>query len=151
MKICCLGGLPEALSARTRLVFEAVLEYAYDLLTSSSHSADLGLREENMSRIDSYCTVLYNDEIHTFEQVISTLTRVLKCHHRNAIEFVTNIDREGRALVKCSNFVECQDLKFEIEKHTSRHGKPLKVLVVHSHAVAKQVCEYNMLSATIGL
>lgn len=121
--------LPEDLIERTHIVFDAVLCHAYQLLTYE-HTADLGLRDSDDSfDIDTYCTVLYNDEIHTFEQVINTLTRILKCNQRNAIEFVTNIDREGRAVVKCSTFQHCYDLKEEIEKFTSRHGKALKVSV----------------------
>lgn len=141
------GALPEDLSERTRIVFNAVLWYAYNLLTYE-HTADLGLKDsdDDLFDIDTYCTVLYNDEVHTFEQVINTLTRILKCNQRNAIEFVTNIDREGRAVVKCSTFQHCNDLKSEIEKFTSRHGKPLKVLVVHAHAVAHQLFAMKLLS-----
>lgn len=141
------GQLPEDLAERTRIVFNAVLWYAYNLLTYE-HTADLGLRDsdDDLFDIDTYCTVLYNDEVHTFEQVITTLTRILKCSQRNAIEFVTNIDREGRAVVKCSTFQHCNDLKSEIEKFTSRHGKPLKALVVHAHAVAHQLFAMKLLS-----
>jgi hypothetical protein len=61
-------------------------------------------------------------------QVITTLARVIKCSQRDAIEFVTNIDREGRAVVKCSTFQHCSELKTDIERFTARHGnRPLKV------------------------
>lgn len=141
------GKLPEDLIERARIVFEAVLWHAYNLLTYE-HTADLRLSDtdEDLFDIDTFCTVLYNDEIHTFEQVISTLTRILKCNQRNAIEFVTNIDREGRAVVKCSTFQHCNDLKHEIEKFTSRHGKALKVLVVHAHVIAHQMFAMKLLS-----
>lgn len=137
--------LPEDLAERTRIVFDAVLWYAYNLLTSE-HTNDLS-NSEDLFDIDTYCTILYNDEVHTFEQVISTLNRVIKCNQKSSIEYVTNIDREGRAVVKCSNFRHCNELKTEIEKYTSRHGnKPLKVLVVHSHIVAHQIFALKLLS-----
>ncbi|KAF5270880.1 hypothetical protein FQR65_LT05397 [Abscondita terminalis] len=142
------GSLPEDLADRARIVYHAILWYAYNLLTLE-HTTDLrlGSNDDNSFDIDTYCTVLYNDEIHTFEQVINTLNRVIKCSQKNAIEYVTNIDREGRAVVKCSTFQHCNELKTEIEKHTSRHGnKALKVLVVHAHVVAHQLFAMKLLS-----
>ncbi|XP_057659801.1 E3 ubiquitin-protein ligase UBR2 isoform X1 [Diorhabda carinulata] len=142
-------SLPEDLKERTRLVFETVLWYAYRLL-STEQVSDIRLgagSSENFFDIDTYCTILYNDEIHTFEHVINTLTKVLKCNQRSSTEFVTNIDREGRAIVKCSSFQHCSDLKQDIEKYTSRHGnKPLKVLVNHSHIIAHQIFAGKLLS-----
>ncbi|KAG5890458.1 hypothetical protein JTB14_031270 [Gonioctena quinquepunctata] len=141
-------GLPEDIKERTRIVFEAVVWYAYRLL-STEQVADirLGGSSDNFFDIDTYCTILYNDEVHTFEQVINTLTRVLKCDQKIAQEYVSNIDREGRALVKCSNYQHCFDLKQEIEKYTSRHGnKPLKVLVSHAHVIAHQMYAMKMLT-----
>lgn len=140
--------LPDDLKDRTRIIFEAILWYAYQLL-NTDQIADVRLREssDTFFNIDTYCTILYNDEIHTFEQVISTLARVLKCNQRSAIEFVTNIDREGRAVVKCATFQHCNELKQDIEKYTSRHGnKPLKVLVNHARVIAHQVFAMKLLT-----
>lgn len=148
-------GLPEEFAERAKVAFEAVLWYAYHLLTlehSPGLPADLQLRDSEREPLeflevpDGFCTVLYNDETHTFEQVISTLARVIKCPQRDAIEFVTNIDREGRVVVKCSTFQHCTELKSEIEKYTSRHGnRPLKVSVVHSDVVAHQFFAIKLL------
>lgn len=82
--------------------------YAFHRLTSAE-IVDIRLDEmlevsPNLFDLDTYCTILYNDEVHTFEQVITTLGRVLKCNQRSSTEFVTNIDREGRAVVKCASF-----------------------------------------------
>lgn len=148
--------LPKELAERARITFGCVLRYAYDLLTleySPGLPADLRLKEAVEDPLnflcapDTYCTVLYNDETHTFEQVINTLARVIKCSQRDAIEFVTNIDREGRAVVKCSTFQHCTELKIEIERYTSRHGnRPLKVSVVHAHVVAHQLYALRLLT-----
>uniref|UniRef100_A0A1B6DEC1 E3 ubiquitin-protein ligase n=1 Tax=Clastoptera arizonana TaxID=38151 RepID=A0A1B6DEC1_9HEMI len=148
--------LPKELEERARITFGCILRYAYDLLTlefSPGLPADLRLKEAEedplnfLCESDTYCTVLYNDETHTFEQVINTLARVIKCSQRDAIEFVTNIDREGRAVVKCSTFQHCTELKIEIERYTSRHGnRPLKVSVVHAHVVAHQMYAQRILT-----
>ncbi|KAK9497080.1 hypothetical protein O3M35_004459 [Rhynocoris fuscipes] len=146
---------PQDFVERTRAAFSAILRYAYQVLTleySPGLPSDLKIREESDNPLsndlaDLYCTVLYNDETHTFEQVINTLARVIKCSHRDAIEYVTNIDREGRAVVKSASFHLCTELKIEIERFTSRHGtRPLKVLVVHSHVVAHQLFALRLLT-----
>lgn len=153
-----LNFLTHDMEKRAYLVFEYVLRYARALLTLE-HSpilpADLDSDENLMDDLysiyknqeDSFCTVLYNDETHTFDQVITTLTRFIKCPQRESIDYVTSIDREGRAVVKCAGFVHCKDLKEEIEKFTSRHGgKPLKTVVVHSHVIAHQIYALRLLT-----
>lgn len=65
--------MSEAMADRCRVAFTAVLRYAYQILTLQ-HSPRLphALRpvdtELGMDS-DVFCTVLYNDEVHTFEQV----------------------------------------------------------------------------------
>uniref|UniRef100_A0A0A9XCN8 E3 ubiquitin-protein ligase n=1 Tax=Lygus hesperus TaxID=30085 RepID=A0A0A9XCN8_LYGHE len=140
---------------RCHLVFMTILKYAYQILTleySPGLPSDLRTQDQDplvdgRFEEEQYCTVLYNDETHTFEQVISTLARVIKCSQRDAIEFVTNIDREGRTVVKMSRFQHCHELKTEIEKFTSRHGtRPLKVQVVHSYVIAHQFYALRLLT-----
>lgn len=61
------------------------------------------------------------------------------------------IDREGRAVVKCTTFNACMKLKAEIEKQSLRPSvipKPtvLKVAVLHKNAVAQQQFALQLLS-----
>ncbi|CAG9782491.1 unnamed protein product [Diatraea saccharalis] len=146
---------------RMKIVASVVLSYCLRLLThdhAPSLPNDLRLKdtEKDLLQIldspDCYCTVLYNDESHTFEQVITTLTREMKCNHRDSVELVTHIDREGRALVKCNSFQVCDKLKTDIElctamfeRFTSRHGPSLKVLVMHAHVIAHQLYAMKLL------
>ncbi|KAG7206391.1 hypothetical protein KM043_003754 [Ampulex compressa] len=148
--------LPGDVAERAVVTFEAVLKYCYELLSlehTPSLPSDLCVKETDgdalfLSAIsDTFCTVLFNDETHTFEQVINTLMRIIKCSQRDAIEFVTNIDREGRTVVKCSGFQHCSELKFDIERFTARHSsRPLKVLVVHAHLIAHQIFAMKLLN-----
>ncbi|XP_046403527.1 E3 ubiquitin-protein ligase UBR2 isoform X2 [Ischnura elegans] len=152
---------------RAKFAFSAALQYAFHLLTlehAPGLPSDLRRRDccqeaeglsndgsegspENSDGGDLYCTVLYNDETHTFEQVISTVQRVVKCPHREAIQFVTAIDLEGRAIVQCAKFSVCSGERSEIERFTSRHGgHPLKVLVMHAHVVAHQTFALRLLA-----
>ncbi|XP_041969901.1 E3 ubiquitin-protein ligase UBR1 isoform X2 [Aricia agestis] len=141
---------------RMKIVANAVLSYSFRLLTlvhAPSLPSDLVLKDsereillEVLDQPDCYCTVLYNDETHTFEQVITSLTRVMKCTHRDSVELVSLIDREGRAIVKCNSFQVCDTLKNDIEGFTSRHGPALKVLVMHAHVIAHQIFAMKLLA-----
>lgn len=143
------SALPDDFVDRLRFIFLTALNYAFGLLTIENLNLPSKWSDEQdeCSDSDSYCTVLYNDEVHTFEQVISSLSRVIKCSQRDAIEYVTNIDREGRAIVKCATYRTCSDLKSDIERFTSRHGtKPLKVLVIQSKLLAHQCFAMKLLA-----
>ncbi|KAJ2945313.1 hypothetical protein O0L34_g9400 [Tuta absoluta] len=141
---------------RMKIVASVCQSYCFRLLTHVDHSPglpnDLRLKDNErdllqiLDQPDCYCTVLYNDETHTFEQVITTLTRVMKCNHRDSVELVSLIDREGRAMVKCNSFQVCDKLKTDIESFTSRHGPGLKVLVMHAHLVAHQTFAMKLLN-----
>ncbi|XP_060806415.1 E3 ubiquitin-protein ligase UBR1 [Amyelois transitella] len=146
--------ISEEVLERMKIVASVVLSYCLRLLTHDHAPGlpnDLRLKDNErdllqiLDQPDCYCTVLYNDETHTFEQVITTLNRVLSCNHRDSVELVTLIDREGRALVKCNSFQVCDKLKTDIEtctamfeRFTSRLGPSLKVLVMHAHVIAHQ-------------
>ncbi|KAK6637539.1 hypothetical protein RUM44_007961 [Polyplax serrata] len=146
---------PADMIERCKVTFTGILKYAFQVLTlehSPGLPHDLRLTEAEEDPFGfsdgphAYCTVLYNDEIHTFEQVINTLVKIVKCSQRNATEYVTNIDREGRAVVRCTSFQQCQELKTDIERFTSKHGGlPLKVDVVHTHVIAHQVFAMKLL------
>ncbi|XP_043259405.1 E3 ubiquitin-protein ligase UBR2 [Colletes gigas] len=142
--------LPEDITKRAVVTFTAVLRYCYEMLTlehSSSLPAELKRDTEGDPMTQHiYCTVLYNDEAHTFEQVITTLIRIMKCSQRDAVEFVTNVDTEGRAVLKCSIFEHCKDLKFDIEQFSPRYSsRALKVHVVHAHVIAHQTFAMKLL------
>lgn len=134
--------ITERMRDRCRIVYDAVLTYCMRSLKIESN-ASLKAQDGDVTEDDTFCTVLYNDETHTFEQVIQTLTRIVGCQQKDAIDYVSNIDREGRAVVKCASFQACLKLKAEIENHTLRGSlpakpTPLKVAVLHKNAVAYQ-------------
>jgi len=43
---------------------------------------------------DTYITVVYNDETHTFDYVIKVLQRAVSCPANQASDYATIIDRE---------------------------------------------------------
>lgn len=52
-----------------RVVFRAVLTYCVNQLQIDSDSNFPNIEEDSNQTEDVYCTLLYNDEIHTFDQV----------------------------------------------------------------------------------
>lgn len=112
-----------------------------------------------------FATAVYNDESHTFEQVIQALQRSLDVSSREAVDLATCIDREGRSIVRCSSFQvrmscdcnrslslilliffhhhlhhqACNQAKSALERHTSRlPPRALKVCVLLGLFLAHQ-------------
>lgn len=134
-----------AMRERCALIFEAVLQYCVQALRIETDAALKATDGTGCADDDQiYCTVMYNDETHTFEQVIHTLTRIVGCSQKDAVDFVSLIDREGRAVVRCAPFDVCMKLKDEIENTAPRamvhvaKATHLKVAVLHMNAVACQ-------------
>ena len=51
--------------------------------------------------------ILYNDEVHTFEEVIQQLIKALKCSRGRAEELTLKVHSEGKAMVFEVEFEEC--------------------------------------------
>ncbi|XP_002101445.3 E3 ubiquitin-protein ligase UBR1 isoform X1 [Drosophila yakuba] len=142
--------LTDAVLERVEICFGAILAFCVSYLEIEPN-ASLQCLDGNVEggQVDGaqYCTVLYNDESHTFDQVIQTLTKIAKCRPKDAMEIVAAIDREGRAVVKCDTFEECNKLKESIENQmilptallsTARNNQSLRTSVLHIGAVACQ-------------
>jgi len=95
---------------RAQQLFKTILDYCVEVLLldmSSRLSDDLidtASKDTPYGEAETYCLVLYNDESHTFDQVIQTLTRSADCTHKEAVDYATLIDQEGRSVIRCSAF-----------------------------------------------
>lgn len=149
-----LENLPPDLVDRFRMVLKTVLKYCQVMLTWEQPvnlPTDLQFpwhtENSNVTEYpDTYCTILYNDETHTYEQVIDTLTKAISCSKKVGIDYATTIDREGRSIVKCSSFTECNQIRHYIERVTSRLASKLKVSVMHTEIIAHQTFALKLLS-----
>ncbi|XP_078001009.1 E3 ubiquitin-protein ligase UBR2-like [Glandiceps talaboti] len=141
-----LERLPSGFRTRAEMLFNIALNYAYDLsVWAQSDTLPTGLQPSTVN--DTYCTMLFNDEVHTYDQVIDTLKKAIDCTHKEAVEFATVVDREGRSSVCNGNFRLCEQARSIIQRSTSRHGnKALKVHVMHTSVVAHQMFAMNLLS-----
>lgn len=51
--------------------------------------------------------ILYNDDIHTFDEVINQLIKALGCSRNKAEEFTVEVHNKGKAVVFKGSFEEC--------------------------------------------
>ncbi|XP_068183041.1 E3 ubiquitin-protein ligase UBR2 isoform X1 [Antennarius striatus] len=137
--------LPADMVARGYSIFSIILKYAVDLLTwDQEDQVPAGL--EPPERGDTYYCMLFNDEVHTYEQVIYTLQKAVSCSQKEAVSFATTVDRDGRKSVRFGDFQFCEQAKSVIVRNTSRQSKPLRVEVMHSSVVAHQCFALKALS-----
>ncbi|XP_060664254.1 E3 ubiquitin-protein ligase UBR1 isoform X1 [Drosophila nasuta] len=145
--------ITNAVLERAEVCFSAILAFCVNYLQIEPN-ASLQCLDGELDGAN-FCTVLYNDESHTFDQVIQTLTKIAKCRHKDAMEIVAAIDREGRAVVKCDTFKECNDLKTAIENQmippsgmltNPRHSQSLRTSVLNINSVACQQFALQLLS-----
>ncbi|KAG7462626.1 hypothetical protein MATL_G00186810 [Megalops atlanticus] len=132
-----LTNLSADMIGRAYNVFSIVLKYAVDMLTWEKED-ELPLGLEPPERGDTYYCMLFNDEVHTYEQVIYTLQKAVNCTQKEAVSFATTVDRDGRKSVRYGDFQFCEQAKSVIVRNTSRQSKPLRVQVMHSSVVAHQ-------------
>lgn len=62
-----------------------------------------------------YQTMLFNDESHTYDQVIKALTKAIDCDEERAMFLATVVDREGRTSVRSGGKEECDRAKTIIQ------------------------------------
>ncbi|XP_056465320.1 E3 ubiquitin-protein ligase UBR2 isoform X1 [Gadus chalcogrammus] len=132
-----LAQLSEDMVARGYNIFSVVLKYAVDMLTWDKEDL-LPPGLDPPDRGDTYYCMLFNDEVHTYEQVIYTLQKAVNCTQKEAVSFATTVDREGRKSVRFGDFQFCDQAKAVIVRNTSRQSRPLRVQVMHSSVVAHQ-------------
>nr|XP_006815804.1 PREDICTED: E3 ubiquitin-protein ligase UBR2-like [Saccoglossus kowalevskii] len=138
--------LPSEMKLKTALLFEIVLNYACDLLSwEQCDTLPSGLQPSTLD--DIYCTMLFNDETHSYAEVIDNLKKAVDCTHKDAVEFATIVDREGRNSVVEGKFRICEHARSTIQRNTSRHGNAaLKVHVMHMSVVAHQTFAMKLLA-----
>ncbi|XP_038568291.1 E3 ubiquitin-protein ligase UBR2-like isoform X2 [Micropterus salmoides] len=140
-----VAQLPADMVARGYSIFSIILKYAVDMLTwDQEDQLPAGL--EPTERADTYYCMLFNDEVHTYEQVIYTLQKAVNCSQKEAVSFATTVDRDGRKSVRYGDFQFCEQAKSVIVRNTSRQSKPLRVEVMHSSVVAHQCFALRALS-----
>lgn len=120
-----VAQLPADLVTRAYSIFAIILKYAVDMLTweqadklpagleppyEQTHTAAFTAIGSSFSlwllfvfrdRGDTYYCMLFNDEVHTYEQVIYTLQKAVNCSQKEAVSFATTVDRDVSTTFIC--------------------------------------------------
>jgi ATP-dependent Clp protease adapter protein ClpS len=76
--------------------------------TEKSPGADVLEKTEEEESVDTpWRIILYNDHIHTFDEVINQLIKALGCTVQQAEEYTIKVHEEGKANVFEGSFEEC--------------------------------------------
>uniref|UniRef100_A0A673M9G8 E3 ubiquitin-protein ligase n=1 Tax=Sinocyclocheilus rhinocerous TaxID=307959 RepID=A0A673M9G8_9TELE len=89
-------------------------------------------------RGDTYYCMLFNDEVHTYEQVIYTLQKAVNCTQKEAVSFATIVDRDGRKSVRFGDFQFCEQAKSVIVVSSKQSQIP-SVFLRYSPSYANDV------------
>uniref|UniRef100_A0A7N8WTV4 E3 ubiquitin-protein ligase n=1 Tax=Mastacembelus armatus TaxID=205130 RepID=A0A7N8WTV4_9TELE len=130
--------LEPELYERTEKLFRILLPYFTDFLVWEQNFELPAELQPQRTDNAHYC-VLYNDEHHSYDQVIYTLQRSVNCDQAEAQTHTALIDKEGRRAVKRGTLSSCQ-IAHDLIKSNSEHIslQPLRVEIIHAAVMAHQ-------------
>ncbi|XP_037397971.1 E3 ubiquitin-protein ligase UBR1 isoform X5 [Pygocentrus nattereri] len=130
--------LEAELQERAQTLFQVLLCYITDLMVWEEGDELSEEMKQGMNENTYYC-VLYNDEHHSYDQVIYALQRAISCDHNEAHTHTALIDKEGRRAVKRGTLRTCQQVK-DLIRSNSEHitQQALRVEILHSAVMAHQ-------------
>lgn len=134
---------------RLSVVLSIVLDYCYVMLKWSetnlpkefAPSADSvnGTNTAYGNNARDYVAVLYNDETHTYENVIYALVKSINCNKKVATDYATTVDRDGRAIIYYGELEKCKQIVEHISEITGKNSdRVLEVKVLCVYLVAHQ-------------
>lgn len=140
--------LPEGYAARFFLVCQASLQYARMMLSWANPlklPESLNVTDESLASLmckehssNNFFTVLFNDEVHTYDHVITTLHKIIKCTKKTASVIASSVSREGRSLILQDAYRPCKQISDSIACVRDSGAGPLKVEVIHGSILAHQ-------------
>lgn len=135
-----LNKLPGSFVSKYFMVCQASLQYARKLLAWKNYTSPPSELEPDNPSCDkkNFFAVLYNDEVHTYDQVISTLVKLIKCTKMAASVTASVVSREGRALIVNDTLEYCKGIADSISSIRDGSSAPLRVEVIHCNLIAHQ-------------
>jgi ATP-dependent Clp protease adaptor protein ClpS len=77
-------------------------------IPAKEKEVEVAVEEESEEKIDTpWHLILYNDEEHTFDEVINQLIKALGCSVAHAEELTWTVHNDGKAVVYEGTFEEC--------------------------------------------
>lgn len=89
-------------------IFSDVAPSAPDIATETITETTVFVDDESKSRVkDPWLVILFNDEIHTFEEVIDQIVKATGCPMSEAEKFAWQVHLKGKACVFDGAFERC--------------------------------------------
>src|SRR4029434_8203930 len=83
-----------------------------------------------MERADTFYCMLFNDEVHTYEQGIYTLQKALSCTQKEAVSFATTVDRD---VSHCAHYLGLSVTHTHTHRHAHTHTGMHTHTQTHTH------------------
>ena len=61
-------------------------------------------------------TILFNDNVHTFDEVANQLVRAIRCSFSQAMSFANQVHSEGSAIVYTGHLERCEAVAMVLEQ-----------------------------------
>jgi ATP-dependent Clp protease adaptor protein ClpS len=74
------------------------------------------VQEEEVKIQEPAKVVLFNDEVHTFEEVIGQLIKAIKCTESKAEALAWEVHSKGRAIVYSGEMIKCVEVSSILEE-----------------------------------
>jgi ATP-dependent Clp protease adapter protein ClpS len=72
--------------------------------------------DEKVSVETAYHVLLFNDDIHTFDEVINQLIKAIRCTFEKAKDIAFEVHTKGKALVYSGTLTECLKISSILEE-----------------------------------
>ena len=72
--------------------------------------------DDEVLTVEPTKVILYNDEVHTFDEVITQLIKALKCTTQHAESLAWEVHNSGKAVVYTGEIVKCMQVSSVLEE-----------------------------------
>ncbi|CAF1204742.1 unnamed protein product [Rotaria sordida] len=141
-----LNRLPSDLRLRAKNLFNILLRFIIKLLCTGNYQ-DIPNELKNEywdGDHKNYVTILFNDEVHTYDQVIHVLSRAIQCTKQDGHELASLVDREGRTAIRIGTTEQCRDVQQTIRIRTA--DVPLKCEIYPNSFISLQYFAQKLLT-----
>jgi ATP-dependent Clp protease adapter protein ClpS len=81
-----------------------------------THPLEIEQPEEEVQTHEPAKVILFNDEVHTFEDVITQIIKAIRCAREKAEALTWEVHNSGRAIVYAGEMLRCVEVSAVLEE-----------------------------------
>ena len=120
------NSLPDSLKENADAFFRYVMRFIEQIYTADYKELPADLHEnfalEFPTALTSWMTVLLNDEIHSFDEVIRTLRYGVSCTNSQADVFANEVDKNGRTIIYYGPVDDCTNAMNRVSHRSAQEN-----------------------------